>query len=84
MLIIFMEWIYCRYDIFGAWYSDQYFLSGGLTWLELTISKSEIWINKASQEADSEHKAVLNCLYKFYNSAVSGSCRVYEFLTKMS
>lgn len=42
------------YDIFGTWYSDQWLLSGDLHWLAHLISSSHLWLNRASQEVDSE------------------------------
>ncbi|KAG0717842.1 F-box/WD repeat-containing protein 5 [Chionoecetes opilio] len=59
------------YDIFGTWYNDQYLLSGDLQWLAHLVSRSVIWLNKASQETSSEHDAILVCLYKFYNRNAS-------------
>ncbi|XP_050697286.1 F-box/WD repeat-containing protein 5-like isoform X2 [Eriocheir sinensis] len=59
------------YDIFGTWYNDQYLLSGDLHWLAHLVSRSVIWLNKASQETSSEHDAILVCLYKFYNRNAS-------------
>lgn len=68
--------IQCRtmskpYDIFGTWYSDMFFFSGNLHWLGNMVSKSVIWINKASQESQSEHAAVMNELYRFHNPKAS-------------
>ncbi|ODM90981.1 F-box/WD repeat-containing protein 5 [Orchesella cincta] len=59
------------YDIFGSWYSEMFFLSGNLHWLGQMVSKSVIWLNKASQEAESEHASVMNELYRFYNPKAS-------------
>jgi hypothetical protein len=88
------------YDIFGTWYSDTFFFSGNLHWLGNMVSKSVIWINRASQvisksvkcfvvcgwgiltkhfnydltlpqESQSEHTAVMNELYRFYNAKAS-------------
>lgn len=59
------------YDIFGAWFSDRYLLSGDLNWLQHLISSSVIWINKASQEITSENTPIMNRLFKFYNRNAS-------------
>ncbi|XP_011204891.1 F-box/WD repeat-containing protein 5 isoform X1 [Bactrocera dorsalis] len=59
------------YDIFGAWFSDQYLISGDLHWLAHLLSYSELWLNKANQEIDSEHVPIMNKLYKFYNKNAS-------------
>ncbi|XP_046999141.1 F-box/WD repeat-containing protein 5 [Schistocerca americana] len=55
------------YDIFGTWFSDQYLLSGDLHWLAHLVSTSVLWLNKASQEANSEHVPITSKLYAFYN-----------------
>lgn len=59
------------YDIFGTWYSDQYLLSGDLHWLAHLVSTSYIWLNRASQEADSEHTPITQHLFRFYNRNAS-------------
>ncbi|XP_042211145.1 F-box/WD repeat-containing protein 5-like [Homarus americanus] len=59
------------YDIFGTWYNDQYLLSGDLHWLAHLVSTSVIWLNKANQENNSEHEAIITRLYKFYNRNAS-------------
>lgn len=59
------------YDIFGTWYSDRYLLSGDLHWLAHLVSKSILWLNKASQESDSEHVPITSQLYRFYNRNAS-------------
>ncbi|XP_053958000.1 F-box/WD repeat-containing protein 5 isoform X1 [Anastrepha ludens] len=59
------------YDIFGTWFSDQYLISGDLHWLAHLLSYSELWLNKANQEVDSEHVPIMNKLYKFYNRNAS-------------
>lgn len=59
------------YDIFGTWYSDQHLLSGDLHWLAHLVSTSVLWINKASQETESEHVPITQILYKFYNRNAS-------------
>lgn len=59
------------YDIFGTWYSDQMLLSGDLHWLAHLVSVSYLWINKASQEADSERVPVTQVMYRFYNRNAS-------------
>uniref|UniRef100_A0A0K8ULT4 F-box/WD repeat-containing protein 5 n=1 Tax=Bactrocera latifrons TaxID=174628 RepID=A0A0K8ULT4_BACLA len=59
------------YDIFGTWFSDQYLISGDLHWLAHLLSYSELWLNKANQEIDSEHVPIMNKLYKFYNTNAS-------------
>ncbi|KAG5889639.1 hypothetical protein JTB14_028918 [Gonioctena quinquepunctata] len=59
------------YDIFGTWYSDQYLLSGDLHWLAHLVSCSYLWLNKASQEADSELVPITHCLFRFYNRNAS-------------
>lgn len=59
------------YDIFGTWYSDQYLLSGDLHWLAHLVSSSHLWLNRASQEADSELVPITHCLFRFYNRNAS-------------
>ncbi|EDW02878.1 F-box/WD repeat-containing protein 5 [Drosophila grimshawi] len=59
------------YDIFGTWFSDQYLISGDLHWLAHLVSTSVLWLNKANQEADSEHVPIMSQLYKFYNRNAS-------------
>lgn len=59
------------YDIFGTWYSDQYLLSGDLHWLAHLVSSSHLWLNKASQEAESELVPITHCLFRFYNRNAS-------------
>ncbi|XP_045614930.1 F-box/WD repeat-containing protein 5 isoform X2 [Procambarus clarkii] len=59
------------YDIFGTWYNDQYLLSGDLHWLAHLVSTSVIWLNKANQENNSEHRAIISRLFKFYNRNAS-------------
>ncbi|ENN77344.1 F-box/WD repeat-containing protein 5 isoform X2 [Dendroctonus ponderosae] len=59
------------YDIFGTWYSDQYLLSGDLHWLAHLVSSSHLWLNRASQEADSELVPITHGLFRFYNRNAS-------------
>lgn len=59
------------YDIFGTWYSDRHLLSGDLHWLAHLVSTSILWLNKASQESESELVPIMDQLYKFYNSNAS-------------
>ncbi|CAG9862839.1 unnamed protein product [Phyllotreta striolata] len=59
------------YDIFGTWYSDQYLLSGDLHWLAHLVSTSYLWLNRASQEAESELVPITHCLFRFYNRNAS-------------
>lgn len=59
------------YDIFGTWYNDQHLLSGDLHWLAHLVSTSFLWLNKASQETDSEHVPITQNLYRFYNRNAS-------------
>lgn len=59
------------YDIFGTWYNDQHLLSGDLHWLAHLVSTSFLWLNKASQEAESEHVPITQNLYRFYNRNAS-------------
>ncbi|PNF38975.1 hypothetical protein B7P43_G06605 [Cryptotermes secundus] len=59
------------YDIFGTWYSDHHLLSGDLHWLAHLVSTSILWLNKASQESESELVPIMDQLYKFYNSNAS-------------
>ncbi|CAH1113862.1 unnamed protein product, partial [Psylliodes chrysocephalus] len=59
------------YDIFGTWYSDQYLLSGDLHWLAHLVSTSHLWLNRASQEAESELVPITHCLFRFYNRNAS-------------
>ncbi|XP_034231119.1 F-box/WD repeat-containing protein 5 [Thrips palmi] len=73
------------YDICGAWYSDQHFLSGDVHRLGHLISQSVLWLNKASQETASEHIPIMNQMFRFYNcngssvrAAMFASCPVAE------
>lgn len=59
------------YDIFGTWYSDRHLLSGDLHWLAHLVSTSILWLNKASQESESELVPIMDQLYRFYNSNAS-------------
>ncbi|CAG9767627.1 unnamed protein product [Ceutorhynchus assimilis] len=59
------------YDIFGTWYSDQYLLSGDLHWLAHLVSSSHLWLNRATQEADSELVPITHGLFRFYNRNAS-------------
>ncbi|KAJ9588210.1 hypothetical protein L9F63_018431, partial [Diploptera punctata] len=59
------------YDIFGTWFSDRHLLSGDLHWLAHLVSTSILWLNKASQESESEHVPIMDQLYKFYNCNAS-------------
>ncbi|XP_050306977.1 F-box/WD repeat-containing protein 5 [Anthonomus grandis grandis] len=59
------------YDIFGTWYSDQYLLSGDLHWLAHLVSSSHLWLNRATQEADSELVPITHYLFRFYNRNAS-------------
>jgi F-box/WD-40 domain protein 5 len=59
------------YDIFGTWYSDRHLLSGDLRWLAHLVSTSILWLNKASQESESELVPIMDQLYRFYNSNAS-------------
>lgn len=59
------------YDIFGTWYSDQYLLSGDLHWLAHLVSTSYLRLNRASQEADSEHVPITQNMFRFYNRNAS-------------
>ncbi|KAL1491654.1 hypothetical protein ABEB36_012218 [Hypothenemus hampei] len=59
------------YDIFGTWYSDQYLLSGDLVWLAHLVSSSHLWLNRASQEVDSELIPITHGLFRFYNRNAS-------------
>lgn len=59
------------YDVFGCWIGEQHLLSGELHWLAHLTSLSTLWINKASQEPESEHIPVITQLYKFYNPSAS-------------
>jgi F-box/WD-40 domain protein 5 len=59
------------YDIFGTWYSDRHLLSGDLHWLAHLVSTSILWLNKASQESESELVPIMDQLYKFYNCNAS-------------
>ncbi|KDR15186.1 F-box/WD repeat-containing protein 5 [Zootermopsis nevadensis] len=59
------------YDIFGTWYSDHHLLSGDLHWLAHLVSTSILWLNKASQESESELVPIMDQLYKFYNCNAS-------------
>lgn len=76
--IIFLDGfqLQCRvvnkpYDIFGTWYSDQYLFSGDLHWLAHYVSCSILWLNKASQEAESELVPITHNLCRFYNRNAS-------------
>lgn len=73
------------YDICGAWYSDQHFLSGDVHRMGHLISQSVLWLNKASQETASEHIPIMNQMFRFYNcngsfvrAAMFASCPVSD------
>lgn len=55
------------YDVFGTWYTETYLLSGHLHFLSNSVTCSVLWLNKASQETESEKKPVVKQLFKFYN-----------------
>lgn len=59
------------YDFFGTWYNDNYLLSGDLRWLAHLVSTSVVWLNRASQESDSEFTSIMNRMFKFYNRSAS-------------
>uniref|UniRef100_A0A1B6DP33 F-box domain-containing protein n=2 Tax=Clastoptera arizonana TaxID=38151 RepID=A0A1B6DP33_9HEMI len=59
------------YDIFGTWYSDRHLLSGDLYWLAHLVSTTGLWLNKASQETESEHTPIMNQMFRFYNTNAS-------------
>ncbi|PSN48099.1 hypothetical protein C0J52_13251 [Blattella germanica] len=59
------------YDIFGTWFSDRHLLSGDLHWLAHLVSTSILWLNKASQESESELVPIMDQLYRFYNCNAS-------------
>ncbi|KAJ3655731.1 hypothetical protein Zmor_014850 [Zophobas morio] len=59
------------YDIYGTWYNDQHLLSGDLHWLAHLVSSSSLWLNKASQEAESEHVPITHNMFRFYNRNAS-------------
>lgn len=59
------------YDIFGAWYTDHYLLSGKLHFLGHMLSCSAVWLNKAWQESESEKKPIVKQLFKFFNRNAS-------------
>jgi hypothetical protein len=59
------------YDIYGTWYNDQHLLSGDLHWLAHLVSTSSLWLNKASQEAESEHVPITHNMFRFYNRNAS-------------
>lgn len=68
--------IQCRmsnkpYDFFGTWYNDNYLLSGDLRWLAHLVSTSIVWLNRASQESDSEFTSIMNRMFRFYNRSAS-------------
>lgn len=46
-------------------------LSGDLHWLAHLVSVSYLWINRASQEADSERVPVTQIMCRFYNRNAS-------------
>ncbi|CAG0918516.1 unnamed protein product [Notodromas monacha] len=53
------------YDLFGAWYHSEYFISGGVSIIGTAIV-SKLSLVKASQETESEHQAVMNSMLRFY------------------
>ncbi|XP_014256657.1 F-box/WD repeat-containing protein 5 isoform X2 [Cimex lectularius] len=58
-------------DIFGTWYSDSYLISGDWYSLGGMVSTTGLWLNKASQETESEQTPILNNLFRFYNTNAS-------------
>ncbi|XP_030853545.1 F-box/WD repeat-containing protein 5 [Strongylocentrotus purpuratus] len=59
------------YDIFGCWLNNAYLLSGNLHYLGQLSSCSALWLNRATQEADSEQESVVMRLFKFLNMNAS-------------
>ncbi|XP_041481753.1 F-box/WD repeat-containing protein 5-like [Lytechinus variegatus] len=59
------------YDIFGCWLNNSYLLSGNLHYLGQLSSCSALWLNKATQEVDSEQESVVMRLFKFLNMNAS-------------
>lgn len=59
------------YDVFGCWIGEHHLISGELHWLGHLTSSSILWVNKASQEPDSEHTPIIAPLYRFYNANAS-------------
>lgn len=59
------------YDIFGTWYTDHYLLSGKLHFLGHMLSCSDVWLNKAWQESESEKKPIVKKLFRFFNTNAS-------------
>ncbi|KAL8559773.1 hypothetical protein ACOMHN_030109 [Nucella lapillus] len=55
------------YDVFGCWYDNQHLFSGSLYWTGQLQSISALWLNKASQEVESEKESVMMNLYRFSN-----------------
>lgn len=55
------------YDIFGCWLNNSHLLSGNLHYLGHLSSCSALWLNKATQEVDSEQESVVMRLFKFLN-----------------
>ncbi|XP_037081106.1 F-box/WD repeat-containing protein 5-like [Pollicipes pollicipes] len=63
------------YDIFGTWFNQEYVISGELIWLNTMLSESKLWLNKAHQETTSEHIAIVQPMFRFFNGNVS-FCRM--------
>ncbi|XP_076436408.1 F-box/WD repeat-containing protein 5-like [Babylonia areolata] len=59
------------YDVFGCWYNNQHLFSGSLYWNGHLQSTSALWLNRASQEVESERESVMMNLYRFSNVSAS-------------
>ena len=59
------------YDFFGTWYNDFYLLSCDLRWQAQLVSTSVVWLNRASQETQSEYTSIMNPMFKFNNRSAS-------------
>ncbi|KAF2367827.1 WD40 repeat [Trinorchestia longiramus] len=56
------------YDLFGAWITDDYLVTGELKWLQNMRSTSTLLLIRSTQEISSEHVPILSTLLKLFNN----------------
>ncbi|XP_018017695.1 F-box/WD repeat-containing protein 5 [Hyalella azteca] len=66
------------YDLYGAWITDEYLVTGELKWLQNMHSTSTLLLIRSTQEVGSEHVPILSTLLKLFNknSACARSLQV--------
>ncbi|XP_072228444.1 F-box/WD repeat-containing protein 5 [Leuresthes tenuis] len=55
------------YDVFGCWLNETHLISGNLHWIGNMTSCSVLWLNKASQDIESENINVVKRLFRIQN-----------------